>query len=229
MFLKLQIPSIEFHIAHFLKNNLLHLVAVLLVLIPASLLRLVSADQPVLHNTDWLQRLLLALVTDLPGLLLAVLGVAVLLGLLRASLHLKLADLLRFKVAVLLLNREGEDVGELLAVPVHVSLANLNLDLSWNVVTILSGFPATDHTLRSIAVVLGGLVPLAIELNGVGACNIVDNLLLHVAIGSLNVGALVVILGGHVDLVSGVAHPILASEAPLYLISLLQCLVVDRH
>merc|ERR1711875_13189 len=139
--LKLQIPSVEFHITNFLKNDLLNLVAVLLVLVPACLLRLVGADQPVLHNTHRLQRLLLALVTDLPGLLLAILGVAVLLRLLRASLHLKLADLLRLKVAVLLLNREGEDVGELLAVPMHVSLTDLNLDLSWDVVTILSRFP----------------------------------------------------------------------------------------
>merc|ERR1719342_1066049 len=113
MFKKLQIPSVEFHITNFLKNNLLHLVAVLLVLIPAGLLRLVGADQPVLHNTHRLQRLLLALVTDLPGLLLAVLGVAVLLSLLRASLHLQLTDLLGLEVAVLLLNREGEDVREL--------------------------------------------------------------------------------------------------------------------
>merc|ERR1712112_309667 len=90
---KLQIPGVEFHITNFLKNNLLHLVAVLLVLVPASLLGLIGADQPVLHNTDRIQRLLLALVTDLPGLLLAVLGVAVLLGLLRASLHLKFTDL----------------------------------------------------------------------------------------------------------------------------------------
>ena len=67
---------------NFLRNYLLHLLAVLLVPIPASFLRLVDAYQHVL------QRLLLALVTDLPGQLLAVLSVAVLLGLLRASLQL---------------------------------------------------------------------------------------------------------------------------------------------
>merc|ERR1712066_480550 len=184
---KLQIPGVEFHITNFLKNNLLHLVAVLLVLIPASLLRLVGADQPVLHKTHRLQRLLLALVTDLPGLLLAVLGVAVLLSLLRASLHFQLTDLLGLKVAVLLLNWEGEDVGELLAVPMHVSLANLNLDLSWDVVTILSRFSAADHTLGSIAIVLGGLVPLTVEFHGVGAGNVVDDFFLHVAIRGLHV------------------------------------------
>merc|ERR1711942_62765 len=228
MILELQVPGVEFHVTNFLKNNLLHLVAVLLVLIPASLLRLVGADQPVLHNTYWLQRLLLALVTDLPGLLLAVLNVAVLLGLLRASLHLQLANLLRLEVAVLLLHWKGKDVGELLAVPMHVSLANLNLDLSWDVVTILSRFPTADNTLGSITIVLGGLVPLTVKLHGVSAGNVVDFLLLHVAIRGLNVGALIVILGSHVDLVRGVAHPVLASETPLHLVSLLQCLVVDR-
>merc|ERR1719312_218340 len=226
-FIKLQISSVEFHITNFLKDNLLHLLAVLLVLIPASLLRLVGADQPVLHNTYWLQRLHLALVTDLPGLLLAVLSVAVFLGLLWASLHLRLADLLRLEVAVLLLHWEREDVGEFLAVPMHVSLANLNLDLSWDVITILSRFPTADNTLGSIAIVLGGLVPLAVKLHGVSAGNVVDDLFLHVAIRGLNVGALIVILGGHVDLVRGVAHPVLASETPLHLVSLLQCLVVD--
>merc|ERR1712025_443569 len=161
--LKLQIPGVEFHITHLLENNLLHLVAVLLVLIPASLLRLVGADQPVLHHTHWFQRLLLTLVTDLPGLLLAVLGVAVLLSLLWTSLHLKLTDLLGLEMAILLLHWEGEDVGEFLAVPVHISLANLDLDLSWDVITVLSRFPAADHTLGSIAIVLGGLVPLAVK------------------------------------------------------------------
>merc|ERR1712112_328943 len=171
---KLQIAGIEFRITNFLKNNLLHLVAVLLVLVPASLLGLVGADQPVLHDTHRFQRFLLALVTDLPGLLFAVLSVAVLLGLLWTSLHLQLADLLGLEMAVLLLNWEGEDVGEFLAIPVHVSLANLDLDLSWDVIAILSWFPAADHTLRSIPIVLGGLVPLAVELNGVGAGNVVD-------------------------------------------------------
>merc|ERR1711875_94445 len=226
-FIKLQVPSVEFHITNFLENNLLDLVAVLLVLILACLLRLVGADKPVLRDTYWLQRLLLALVTDLPGLLLAVLGVAVLLGLLRAGLHLQLADLLGLEMAVLLLNWEGEDVGELLAVPVYVSLANLDLNLSGNVVTILGRFSAADHTFGSIAIVLGGLVPLAVELHGVGAGNVIDYLFFHVAIRGLHVCALIVILGSHVDLVCGVAHPVLASEASLGIVSLLKGLVME--
>merc|ERR1711875_99965 len=92
---ELQIPSIKLHIADFLAHHLLDLVAVLLVLIIAGLLRLVGADKPLLGVAQWLDGFLLALVADLPGLLLAVLGVAVLLGFLGASLHLQLADLLR--------------------------------------------------------------------------------------------------------------------------------------
>ena len=81
--------------ANFLMNKLLHLMAVLPLLVPTGLLGLVGVDHPVLHNTHRLQRLLLGLVTDLPGLLFAVFGVAVLPG---TSLHLGLADLLRFKL-----------------------------------------------------------------------------------------------------------------------------------
>ena len=127
---KLQITSIKFHITFFLKYDLLDLMAVLLVHVIASLLRLVGADQPLLGIAQGLDGFLLTLITDLPGLLLAVLGVAILLGLLRASLHFQLADLLRLEVTVLLLNWEGEDVGKLLAVPVYVSFANLHLDLN---------------------------------------------------------------------------------------------------
>merc|ERR1719260_115300 len=213
--------GIKFHVAFFLKDHLLDLMAVLLVHVIAGLHRLVGADQPLLSVTQGLDGFLLALITDLPGLLLAVLGVAVLLGLLRSSLHLELADLLWLKVAVLLLDWEGEDVGKLLAVSVHVSLADLHLDLSRDVVATLCGFPIAHDTLRTIPIVLGALVPLAVEFHGVSTGYIVDHLLLHVAVGSLHVGALVVVLGRHVYLVGGVAHPVLASEAPLHLVGLL--------
>merc|ERR1719184_320332 len=105
-----QVRCVELHITNLLKHYLFHLVAVLLRLVPALLLWHVGALKTLLHVAHRLESLLLTLVTDLPGLLLAVLGVAVLLGLLGASLHLKLADLLRLEVAVLFLNREGEDI-----------------------------------------------------------------------------------------------------------------------
>merc|ERR1719482_2014287 len=165
----LKVCGVKLHVADFFHNHLLHLVAVLLVLILALFSGDILAGEPLLHVTFRLDRLLFALVADLPGLLLAVLGVAVLLGLLRASLHLHLADLLGLEVTVLLLNWEGEDIGELLAVPVDIGLAHLHLDLSRNVVTILFGSPCAHDLFLSIAIVLGGLLPLAVELHGIRA------------------------------------------------------------
>merc|ERR1719158_736087 len=109
----LQIPSIELHVTDFLKHDLLHLVAVLLVLVPAGLLWLVGADQSLLFLTNRLDALLLALV----------------------------ADLLRLEMTVLLLYGEGEDVGELFTIPVNISLANLNLNLTRDVVAALCWLP----------------------------------------------------------------------------------------
>merc|ERR1719504_421514 len=223
----LQVLGVKLHVANLLDHHLLHLVAVLLGLLPAALHRSVAADQPLLQVTDRLDGLLLALVTDLPGLLLAVLGVAVLFGLLGASLLLELTDLLGLKVAVLLLHREGKDIGELLAISVDISLTHLYLDLSGDVVAILLRGPRADNLLLPIAIVLGSHLPLAVELHGVGAGHVVDNLLLHVAVRCLHVAALVVVLGGGVDLVGGVTDPVLPCEAPLDLVGLLQGLVVD--
>ena len=95
----------------------------------ACLYGIVDNCNALLHDTLWLDGPLLTLVTDLPGLFLAVLGVAVLLSFLWANLHLQFTNLLWLKVTVLLLNREGEDVGEFLTVPVDICLAHLNLDL----------------------------------------------------------------------------------------------------
>merc|ERR1712183_770364 len=160
----LQVRSVELHITYFFHDDLLHLVAVLLVLILALLLGDVLAGKPLLHVAQRLDGLLLALIADLPGLLLAVLGVAVLLCFLGSSLHLQLADLLWLKVAVLLLDWEGEDVGELLAVSVDIGFAHLNLDLSWDVIAILLGSSRTYDLLLAVTIVLGRLLPFAIEL-----------------------------------------------------------------
>ena len=94
-------------------------------------------------------------------------------------------------------------------------------NLAGNVVAALCWLLSTYYSLRSIAIILSALIPLAVELHGVSAGHIVNNLLLHVAVRGLYISALVVILGGHVYLVGGVAHPVLASEAPLHLVSLL--------
>ena len=68
---------------------------------------------------------------------------------------------------------------------------------------------------------------LAIELYGVRTSNIVDGFLFHIAVGCLHVTALVVILGSGINVVGGVAHSVLPSEAPLDLVRLLQRLIVD--
>ena len=129
-YFSLQVCSFKLHITDFFDYNLLNLMTVLLDLCSALFLGDISTFHPLLIiGAVRFQGLLLALVADLPGLLLTVLGVAVLLGLLRASLHFKFADLLRLKVAILLLNWEGEDVGELLTVPVDICFAHLHLDL----------------------------------------------------------------------------------------------------
>merc|ERR1740137_357076 len=206
----------------FFNHNLLHLVAILLNLIITALLnRLVDALHPRLHDTLVLKGLLLALIAHLPGLLLAVLSVAVLFSLLRASLHFQLTNLLWLEVTVLLLYWEGEDVGELLTIPVNISLAHFHLDLSWDVVTILLWFSFALDPLGSIAVILSTLHLVTGELHGVGAGHIIDHLLLHVAVWCFHISALVVILSSSIDLVGGVAHPVLPSEAPLHLVSLL--------
>merc|ERR1719308_208231 len=106
----LQVASIKLHVTDLLHHNFLDLVAILLLLVLTLLHWFVDTFLPRLHRAHRLQSFLLALVTDLPGLLIAVLGIAVLLGLLRASFHLQLANLLRLEMAVLLLNWEGEDV-----------------------------------------------------------------------------------------------------------------------
>ena len=104
--------------------------AVLLVFISALFLRRIHALQPLLHLAYRPKGLLFALIADLPWLLLAVLGIAVLFSLLGTSLHLELADFLGFEMTVLFLDRERKDVGELLAVSVNIGLAHLNLDLN---------------------------------------------------------------------------------------------------
>ena len=94
-------------------------------------------------------------------------------------------------------------------------------------VAILLVFLLAVNPLLTITIVLGALHSAAGELHRVGAGYVIDNLLLHVTIRSLHIGALVVILGSGVDLIGGVADPVLPSETPLYLVSLLQSLIVD--
>merc|ERR1719312_1546825 len=110
LFIYLQVRCIKLHIANFFQDDLLNLMAILLRLILTLLDRFVSALQAVLSLTHFSQVLFLALIADLPGLFLAVLGVAVFLCLLWSSLHFELTNFLRLKMTVLLFHGEGEDV-----------------------------------------------------------------------------------------------------------------------
>ena len=74
------------------------------------------------------------------------------------------------------------------------------------------------NLLLSIAVVLSGLDTPAVKLNSVGAGDIIDGFLFHIAVGCFNITALVVILSGGVNLVGGVTDSVLASEALLDLV-----------
>jgi len=188
---------------------------------------LVCTGQSLLHRALWLDRLLFALVTDLSWLLLAVLRVAVLLGLLWTSLHFKLTYLLWLEVTVLFFHREGEGVGKLLTIPVNIGLAYFHLDLSGNVVAILLGFPCTDYLLLSISIWLSGLLAPTVELHSISAGDIIDDLLLHIAVRRLNIAALVIVLCGGINLVGCVTDAIFAREASLYLVRFFESFVMN--
>jgi len=197
-------------------------VAVFLRFVPAFFNWVVDTFEPLLHLADRPERLLLALIANFPRLFLAILRVAVFLGLLWACLHLQLADLLRFEVTILFFYWEREDIGELLAIPVDIGLANLDLNLSWNVVTILGGLSCANNSLRTVTIILGAFVTLTVEFYRIRTSYVVDDLLLHVAIRRLHICALIIILGCHVDLVGCIANSIFTGETPLNLIGLFQ-------
>ena len=101
----------------------------MLLLFLAPLLWHVAAHLPLHLVTHRLQQFLLNIVAHLPGHRFAVLEVGVLLGLLWSGSSLKLALLHGLSMAVLLLDGEGELIGELLAVPGATGLAVFLMDL----------------------------------------------------------------------------------------------------
>jgi len=224
---KLQVRSIEFHITDLFDYNPFYLVAILLLFLLALLHRMIFASKALLHGALWLDRFLLALVANLSWLLLAILGVAVFLGLLGTSFHFQFTDFLGLEVAVLFLDGEGEGVGELLTIPMDVSLAHFDLNLSWDVITVLLGFSSTNNLLLAITVRISGLLASAVEFYSIRAGNVIDHLLFHIAVRCLDIAALVIILGSGINLVGCVTNTILSSETPLNLISLLQSLIMN--
>merc|ERR1719334_114681 len=180
-----------------------------------------------LEITDRLKALCLTLITDFPRLLLTILGVAVLLGLLGSSLHLQFTDLLRFKVTVLFFDWERVGIGELLTIPINVCLTNFDLDLSWDVITVLFRSSRASDIRSTVTIIFSRFNSLTVKFDSIRASNIIDHFLLHVAIRCLHINALVVIFSGRVNLKGSVADPILASEAPLNLVSFFQGFVMN--
>merc|ERR1719167_1850904 len=223
----LQIVTVKLQITDLLNNHFLDLMAVLLILLSTLFDWLISTSQSLLHGALWLDRLLLALVTDFSGLLLAIFGVAVLLSFLGASLHLEFADFLRLEMTVLFFHRKWEDIREFLTIPMHIGLTYFDLNLSRDVIAILLGFPCADNLLLSVSIRLRGLLAPTVELDSVGAGDIIYDLLLHVAIRRLDITALIVILRGGVYLVCGVTDAILTREASLNLVRFLKSFVVN--
>merc|ERR1712150_354271 len=117
------------------------LVAVLLGLLHALLLGLVGALQAGLLLAARHDLLNLAGLADVPGHGLAVLAVAVPLGLLVPRAPLQLAHFLGLEVAVLSLLGLGVLVGHLLAEPAVVGLADLSPHLSGSLVAAPPGDP----------------------------------------------------------------------------------------
>ena len=102
--------------------------------------------------------------------------------------------------------------------------------VSRNIIAVFPGSPGTKHTScdqegKGLGLIWTDLT--AVKVNGVSASDIVKHHLLHVAVRCFNLNALEVILTGHVHDVDGVTDPVLSEEAPLYLVVLPECLVVD--
>ena len=91
----------------------------------------------------------------------------------------------------------------------------------------LGDLPA-DSVLHSVAGVVQLLVGRALKLHGVGADFVHKNLVLHMAVRRFQFYTLEVILGGCVDLVHGVANPVLGGVATLHVEILLHLAVVNR-
>merc|ERR1711915_994174 len=117
-------------------------------------------------------------------------------------------------------------VRKLLTVSMDVSLAHFNLDLSWYVVAVLLRCPLANYICCTVTIILGRFDSFTIKFNGVGACYVIDNLLLHVAVRSFDVDALIIVLSRGINFESCVAYTILPCKASLNLVSFFQSFVV---
>ena len=88
-------------------------------------------------------------------------------------------------------------------------------------------FPSTHDLLLAITIGLGSLLTSAVEFYSVRTGDIIDHFLFHVAVGSLDVTALIIILGGGINFVGCITNTVFSCETSLNLIGLLQSFIVN--
>merc|ERR1740131_188880 len=136
----LQLKSLDLVVADLFLHLDLLLVAMLLQLLRTALLGSVLALAAVCLGADWLDSLLLNLVTKFTANNLAVRSVGELLRLLGLSSALHFAHLLRLEVTVLLLLGLREPIGELFTEPGVVGAAHLCSNHSWSFIAVLNWY-----------------------------------------------------------------------------------------
>merc|ERR1719334_1204326 len=94
-------------------------------------------------------------------------------------------------------------------------------------VTVLFRSSRASDIRSTVTIIFSRFNSLTVKFDSIRASNIIDHFLLHVAIRCLHINALVVIFSGRVNLKGSVADPILASEAPLNLVSFFQGFVMN--
>merc|ERR1719357_1433596 len=163
-------------------------------------------------GADRLDSLLLDLVTEFAAHNLTVRSVRELLRLLGLSSALHFAHLLGLEVAVLLLLRLRESVGELLTEPGVVGAAHLRSDHSWSFIAVLN-WNRSAHS--ALAITVPRLHLPTIEVARLLTHHVVDHGLLVLAALTIKLDALEVIEGVNSDVEGCVAHPLVHDGAKL--------------
>merc|ERR1740131_386296 len=143
----LQLNSLNLVVADLFLHLHLLLIAMLLQLLGTALLGSVLALAAMCLGADWLDSLLLNLVTKFAANNLAVRSIGKLLRLLGLSSALHFTHLLGLEVAVLLLLGSREPIGELLTEPGVVWAAHLCSDHSWSFIAVLNRYRSAHSAL----------------------------------------------------------------------------------
>jgi len=196
---------------NFLVDNPVSFVAVLQLLLSAVLAGLILADLGDHLVASLTEHLPVSLLAHLPGHRLTLLAVDEVLQFLRLGLLLRNAPLNWLADTLLVRNREGLEISQLLADLFNAGTALLLVHSSWDVLAVLSR-PLLALLLMSLDA--DGL--LAVQLHGEAALPVLDNLLLFPAITSLNLNTIVNNSMIHINLVDYITDLLMLSEASLH-------------